>query len=93
MHRVVKSHSQSFAERFSVRGSETKQFESFVNYVVFRRYSSDAIDPNDLIYSGDDPGIDGVMIFVDDIYAASEDEFSDIIRVRTHKSVGMIIAL
>jgi hypothetical protein len=77
MHRVVRSHLKDFSKKYSVERDEAKQFEAFVNFAAFRSLCAEAIDPSDLVYDGDDPGIDGVMIFLDDVYVSSSDEVAD----------------
>jgi hypothetical protein len=74
MHRVVKSHLNDFQNKFSVSTQESRQFEAFLNYVIFRGHCAEAVDPGTLIYDGDDPGVDGVMIFIDDAYVSSVEE-------------------
>ena len=80
MHLVVKAHLGDFQSKFSIEGDFTKQFEAFVNYAVFRSICAENVDPKELIYSGDDPGIDGVMVFLDDIYVSSQDEVDDVFK-------------
>lgn len=77
MHRVVRAHLNGFQSKYSVSDDETRQFEAFVNYAVFRSICAENVDPKELIYDGDDPGIDGVMIFIDDAYVASVEEVAD----------------
>lgn len=74
MHLVVRSHLADFANKFSVSDIQSKQFEAFLNYVIFRSHSAETIDPASLVYDGDDPGVDGVMVFIDDSYVSSVDE-------------------
>lgn len=82
MHRVVKAHLDDFQAVHAVSDREDKQFEAFLNYVVFRVYCAEKIEPRDLIYDGDDPGIDGVMIFIDDSYVSSIDEVEESMKDR-----------
>jgi hypothetical protein len=82
MHRVVKAHVADFQGKFSIVGEESKQFEAFVNYAIFRSFCAKNVDPKDLVYDGDDPGIDGVMIFVDDVYVSSIEEVDDVFTGR-----------
>ena len=74
MHLVVRSHLADFTKKFFVSENPSKQFEAFLNYVIFRSHSAESIDPASLVYEGDDPGIDGVMVFIDDSYVSSVDE-------------------
>lgn len=82
MHRVVKSHLADFQAKFAVSNQESRQFEAFLNYVIFRGHCAEAIDPSTLIYDGDDPGVDGVMIFIDDSYVSSIEEVIEAMKDR-----------
>lgn len=66
-----------FAKKFSLELPVSKQFEAFLNYSALRALCAESVDPTDLIYEGDDPGIDGVMVFLDDVYVSSSDEVDD----------------
>lgn len=77
MHRVVKSHLDDFEKKHAVSDQEAKQFEAFVNYAIFRSHCAENIEPRTLVYEGDDPGIDGVMIFIDDSYVSSVEEVEE----------------
>jgi hypothetical protein len=90
MHRVVKAHLADFQKKFEVSDQESKQFEAFVNYVV-RSLSADAVDPKDLIYEGDDPGIDGILIFIDDSYVSSVDEVEDAFSGRRRDADATVV--
>jgi hypothetical protein len=90
MHRVVRSHLANFQQRFNLVQPEAKLFEAFVNYSVLRSYSEDQVAPEDLIYEGDDPGIDGVMFFVDGAYISSVDELEDMIH-KSRRDVEIIV--
>lgn len=92
MHRVVRSHLVDFKRRFNITQCDDKSFEAFVNYSVLRSYSEDHVAPEDLIYDGDDPGIDGVMFFVDGAYISSVDELEDVIN-KSRRDVEIIIVL
>jgi len=91
MHRVVKAHLADFLKKFEVSDQESKQFEAFVNYVVLRSLSADAVDPKDLIYEGDDPGIDGILIFIDDSYVSSVDEVEDAFSGRRRDADATVV--
>lgn len=82
MHRVVKSHLADFSDKFTIKLPEDRAFEAFLNYSAFRGISADGISPVDLIYDGDDPGIDGVMMFLDDSYVSSPEEVSNFFEAR-----------
>lgn len=91
MHRVVKSHLDDFIEKFSVNLPDSRAFEAFVAYSAFRKLSADNIDPKDLIYEGDDPGIDGLSIFLDDSYVSSVDEVAEFFASRKRDVDAVII--
>lgn len=74
MHRIVESHLNYFVNRFGILGERDKQFESFLNFSIFRQFCLNNVEPDSLRYDGDDPGIDGIMIFVGDEYVGSPDE-------------------
>ncbi|MPR12025.1 AIPR family protein [Microvirga tunisiensis] len=82
MHRVVRSHVDDFSKRFQIEGDISKRFEAFLNYSVLRSYSADAVNPSELVYEGDDPGIDGVLFFIDDVYVSSVDEIDELLKNR-----------
>ena len=82
MHRVVKSHLNDFQAKHAVSESVSKQFEAFLNYAIFRTFCAENIEARELIYDGDDPGIDGIMIFVDDSYISSIEEIEEVMRGR-----------
>lgn len=91
VHRVVQSHLKDFCSKYSITKDEAKSFEAFVNYSAFRELCAESIDPSDLIYEGDDPGIDGVMIFLDDVYVSSSEEVEDFFASRKRDVDGTII--
>lgn len=82
MHRVVKSHLADFSSKYSLEREESRQFEAFLNYSVLRSLCAETVDPADLIYDGDDPGIDGIMVFLDDVFVSSEDEIAEFFSSR-----------
>jgi len=77
MHRVVAAHVSDFQKKYEISDDLSKQFEAFVNYSLFRSLCASNIDPRDLVYHGDDPGIDGIMIFIDDDFVSSTEEVED----------------
>ena len=91
MHRVVKSHLKDFSEKYSIEWGESKSFEAFVNYGALRSLCAEAVDPKDLVYEGDDPGIDGAMIFLDDVFVSSSEEVDDFFQSRKRDVDATII--
>jgi hypothetical protein len=91
VHRVIQQHLKDFQNRFELHNAQSKDFESFVNYCLLRTCSGDAISPDSLSYEGEDPGIDGMMFFVNDAYVSSVDELSDVFKkVRRDADVAII---
>jgi hypothetical protein len=91
MHRVVEAHVADFQRKFSVSDDKSKQFEAFVNYSIFKSLCAENIDPKDLVYDGDDPGIDGIMIFIDDAYVSSIEEIEETLSRRKRDSEVIIV--
>ena len=92
MHRVVKQHMTDFSKQFPMALDESKLFEAFGAYCVLRRHTFDDPNPNDLIYEGEDPGIDSIMILVDDYFVSSVEEFEESINSgRRDKDVLIIL--
>jgi hypothetical protein len=91
MHLIVKNHLAGFQARFAIDGQEPKQFEAFANYAIFRSFCAENISPSDLVYDGDDPGIDGVMIFVDDTFVSSKEEVIDAFKDRRRDAVVVVV--
>jgi hypothetical protein len=81
MHPVVKSHLESFVSEHGLNTlDESKQFEAFVNYCVLSQFYLGAIDPSQHIYSGDDPGIDGILFVLDGELITSLAEVREILN-------------
>ena len=80
MHRVIESHLEAFKSLFELDYKKTKIFEAFVNYVILKSYFPDNVQPQELIYEGDDPGIDGVLFLFDSNYIGSIDELKSTLK-------------
>jgi hypothetical protein len=91
MHRVVQNHLAEFCRKFSIELDISKQFEAFVNFAAYRTLCAEPVDPKDLIYEGNDPGIDGVMIFLDDVFVSSSDEVNHFFNNRKRDVDATII--
>ncbi|SEO19865.1 AIPR protein [Duganella sp. CF517] len=78
MHLVTKSYFESFCKDFGAPYEEAKNFEAFVNYCVFSKYSGDNVEASDLVYEGADPGIDGALLFLDDRAVFSVEELIEV---------------
>ncbi|AWK85003.1 AIPR family protein [Azospirillum thermophilum] len=92
MHKVVEQHLKDFKSRFGVAFDRDKSFEAFLSYCVLRIYSADNVQADTLTYDGDDPGIDGILFFVDDVYVSSIDEMKDVFK-KSRRDVDVIIAM
>lgn len=79
MHLVTKSYFDTFCKDFSAPYEEYKNFEAFVNYCTFSKYSGDRVEAADLVYEGPDPGIDGALLFLDDRAVFSLEELEEIL--------------
>lgn len=77
MHLVTKSYFDSFCQNFGAPYEEAKNFEAFVNYCAFSKYSGDSVEASDLVYDGADPGIDGALLFLDDRAIFSLEELEE----------------
>lgn len=80
MHLVTKSYFETFCRDFGAPYDEAKNFEAFVNYCVFAKYSSDSVEASDLAYEGADPGIDGALLFLDDRAVFSVEELEEVFQ-------------
>lgn len=49
------------------------------------------VDPSELTYTGADPGIDGVMIFIDDVYVSSVEEAEESFKKKKKDSDAVVI--
>ncbi|MDX7613291.1 AIPR family protein [Aeromonas hydrophila] len=78
MHLVTKSYFDEFCKKFEPSYNDAKNFEAFVNYCAFSKFSGDNIEVGDLVYEGPDPGIDGALLFLDDRAIFSADELEDV---------------
>lgn len=92
MHLVTKSYFDSFCRDFGAPYDETKNFEAFVNYCAFSKYSGDSVEASDLVYEGADPGIDGALLFLDDRAVFSLEELDEIFQAsRREYQVSIIL--
>ncbi len=66
MHRVLQSHVNEFKTTHSLEMKDAELFEAFGAYTLASLYSCDAVEPENLIYEGPDPGIDSVMFFANE---------------------------
>lgn len=91
MHLVTKSYFETFCRDFGAPFDESKNFEAFVNYCAFSKYSVDSIEVSDLVYDGADPGIDGAMLFLDDRAVFSAEELEEIFKTSRREYQATIV--
>jgi hypothetical protein len=92
MHLVTKSYFDTFCKDFGAPYEESKNFEAFVNYCAFSKYSGDRVEASDLVYEGADPGIDGALLFLDDRAVFSLEELEEIFET-SRREYKVTIAL
>ena len=90
MHLVVRALLNTYRSQFPNNIEDATLFEAFVNFISIRRYTADAAEPNDLIFPGDDPGIDGVFFIAGDALISTVDELNDFMSDR-HRDVDVRI--
>jgi len=92
MHLVTKSYFDAFCANFGAPFDESKNFEAFVNYCAFSKYSGDSVECTDLVYEGADPGIDGALLFLDDRAVFSVEELIEIFETsRREYKVSIVL--
>ncbi|ANR78246.1 AIPR family protein [Kosakonia sacchari] len=92
MHLVTKSYFENFCRDFGAPYDESKNFEAFVNYCAFAKYSGDSVEVSDLVYEGADPGIDGALLFLDDRAVFSSEELDEIFQsTRREYQVSIVL--
>lgn len=91
MHLVTRSYFDTFCQDFAPPFSESKNFEAFVNYCVFSKYSGDNVEANELVYEGPDPGIDGALLFIDDRAVFSVEELDEIFKTSRREFAATIV--
>lgn len=91
MHLVTKSYFDIFCRNFGAPYDEAKNFEAFVNYCAFSKYSVDSIEASDLVYEGADPGIDGAMLFLDDRAVFSSEELKELFQTSRREYQATIV--
>ncbi|AVS64117.1 AIPR family protein [Paracidovorax avenae] len=91
MHLVTKSYFEAFCRDFAAPFEEAKNFEAFVNYCVFSKYSGDSVEANEIVYEGADPGLDGALLFIDDRAVFSVEELEDIFATSRREYKATIV--
>lgn len=90
MHLVIQSHLNDYRSQYQSQKKDDTLLEAFVNYSILRQFTGDNIEPDDLIFDGDDPGIDGVFIIADDTLITTLDDLRSFFEKR-HKDVPVSI--
>jgi len=74
MHLVIQSYLNDFRQQYQDQKNDELLLEAFVNFSILRQFTGDALEPDDLLFEGDDPGIDGVFFVVDDTLISTVDD-------------------
>lgn len=92
MHRIVKTHLESFVASFSLEAEEeAKQFEKFATYSVISNRFSSTFDLDDVVTGDGDEGIDGIAVVIDETLTPSiEDAQAAFVSSRRNHDVEMV---
>ncbi|MEM7722355.1 MAG: AIPR family protein [Pseudomonadota bacterium] len=91
MHLVTQANLREYGKQYESTLAEPVLFEAFINYVTVRQFTPDVMEPDDLIFAGDDPGIDGVMIVVGDAVISTVDELKEAFQARQREQEVEVI--
>lgn len=79
MHRIVKSHLESFTKSFGIEKlDESVQFEMFANYAILRSRIGSDFDIEDVTTGPGDDGLDGVSIIINEEVLVSDEDAKSI---------------
>lgn len=85
MDRIIEKCIKAFADDYSIVEKKTDvMFEHFVNFCIVSKYAPEAYQDDRLFYdnvhtgAGNDLGIDGILILVNDIVIESVEQFADV---------------
>ena len=79
MHRIVKSHLESFSKSFGFEQvDESIQFEMFSNYSILRSRIGSDFDIEDITTGHGDDGMDGVAIIINEEVVVSDEDANSI---------------
>jgi len=79
MHRIVKSHLESFTKSFGLEQlDESVQFEMFANYSILRSRIGSDFDIEDVTSGEGDDGMDGVSIIINEEVVVSDEDAKSI---------------
>lgn len=81
MHRIIKSHLDSFSVSHGYSGDEeSEQFEKFCNYSIITSKTAVQFDVDSVSTSDGDDGIDGVAILIDEEVVVSKEDCEAIFK-------------
>jgi hypothetical protein len=81
MHRIIKSHLESFVSSFSLEAEEeAKQFEKFATYSVISNRFSSTFDLDDVVTGEGDEGIDGIAIVINETIMTSVEDAQEVFK-------------
>jgi hypothetical protein len=79
MHRVVKTHLDSFVRNFGLDGmTESAQFEHFSNYAVIASRTPSPYELDDVTTGDGDDGTDGIAVIIDEDIVVSEEDAASV---------------
>ncbi|CDZ38622.1 AIPR protein [Neorhizobium galegae bv. officinalis] len=76
MHRVIKNHFDNFVKKYNLAHTESMNFEAFSAYCIAKHFTFDNVNPEALVYEGDEPGIDSAFFICDEAIITSIDEIN-----------------
>lgn len=93
MHRVIQSHFENFVKKYNLTKATEKNFEAFSSYCVAKHFTFDAVNPEALVYEGDEPGIDSAFFVCDEAIVTSLDEIESLFarKKNNHDIVCVLI--
>jgi len=93
LHRVLESHLAAFKELHELTFEESKLFESFTAFTLAGIYSFDELEPETLVFDGDEPGIDAFLVFINDKCITTLEEAENIFRAKKSDNDVKLVAL
>ena len=92
MHRIIKSHLESYVKSWGLEAEdEASQFEKFVNYSMITSHSPSHFEIDDVTTGDGDDGIDGIAVIIDEEVTVSlEDAQKTFATGKRHHDVDVI---
>lgn len=92
MHRIVKSHLESFASSFALGADgESIQFEKFATYCVLSSRYSSSFELDDVVTGNGEDGIDGIAVVIDEeVEQSAEDAATVFTSARRNHDVDIV---